>query len=117
MSSETCELCTNHCKISVADVGGEKVAHGFLCGRDYDTKQHVNRNLSGFDLLRERKKIFSFEPSREYSGEITVGLPAALHLYEDLPFWKRFFDVLSIRTVTSEELQRSRQGRKTHGGR
>ena len=32
----------------------------------------------------------------------TVGLPAALHLYEDLPFWKKFFDALSIRTVTSE---------------
>jgi predicted CoA-substrate-specific enzyme activase len=102
VSSETCELCTNHCKISVAEVGGEKVAHGFLCGRDYDTKQYVNRNLSGFDLLRERKRIFSVEPVREYSEGITVGLPAALHLYEDLPLWKKFFDLLSIRTVTSE---------------
>jgi predicted CoA-substrate-specific enzyme activase len=102
VSSETCELCTNHCKISVADVEGEKVAHGFLCGRDYDTKRYVGKNLSGFDLLKERRKIFSFEPVREYSQEITVGIPAALHLYEDLPFWKRFFDALSIRTVTSE---------------
>ncbi|MEW6668794.1 MAG: acyl-CoA dehydratase activase [Thermodesulfobacteriota bacterium] len=102
VSSETCELCTNHCKISVADVGGEKVAHGFLCGRDYDTRQYVNKNLSGFDLLKERKKIFSIERVREHLGEITVGIPAALHLWEDLPFWTRFFDLLSIRTVTSE---------------
>jgi predicted CoA-substrate-specific enzyme activase len=102
VSSETCELCTNHCKISLADVGGEKVAHGFLCGRDYDTKQYVGKNLSGFDLLKERRKIFSLEPVREYSEEVTVGIPAALHLFEDLPFWKKFFDVLSIRTVTSE---------------
>ncbi len=103
VSSETCELCTNHCKISVADVEGEKVAHGFLCGRDYDTKRYVGKNLSGFDLLKERRKIFSFEPARQYSEEITVGIPAALHLYEDLSFWKRFFDVLSIRTVSSED--------------
>jgi predicted CoA-substrate-specific enzyme activase len=102
VSSETCELCTNHCKISVADLGDEKVAAGFLCGRDYDTKRYTGRNLSGFDLLKERKKIFSFEPIRDFSGEITVGLPAALHLHEDLHLWKRFFHALSIRTVTSE---------------
>jgi len=102
VSSETCELCTNHCKISVAVVRGEKVAHGFLCGRDYDTKHYVGKNPSGFDLLKERKRIFSFEPVREHSEEITVGIPAALHLFEDLPLWRRFFDALSIRTVTSE---------------
>jgi predicted CoA-substrate-specific enzyme activase len=102
VSSETCHLCTNHCKISVADVGGEKVATGFLCGRDYDTKQYVGKNLSGFDLLKERRKIFSFEPSGKCSEEITVGIPAGLHLFEDLNLWKRFFHALSIRTVTSE---------------
>lgn len=103
VTSEVCELCTNHCKITVADVGGEKVAYGFLCGREYDTKHYVNRNLSGFDLLREREKVFSLESLPAYSGDITIGLPAALHLYEDLSFWKKFFNELSIRTVTSED--------------
>ena len=102
VTSETCDLCTNHCKITVADVGGEKVAFGFLCGREYDTQRYVNKNLSGFDLLKERKRIFSTEKVREYSEKITIGLPAALHLYEDLPFWKKFFDELSIQTETSE---------------
>ncbi len=107
IQSEVCELCTNHCKITVADVDGEKVAYGFLCGRDYDTKKYVNNNLSGFDLLKERKKAFSFKPfllksGKEYKEEFTIGIPAALHLYEDLPFWKKFFDKLSIKTVTSE---------------
>ncbi|MBW1783406.1 MAG: CoA activase [Deltaproteobacteria bacterium] len=102
VTSEICELCTNHCKITVADVGGEKVAYGFLCGREYDTKRYVNKDLSGFDLLKERKKVFSLETVQEYSEEITIGIPAALHIYEDLPFWKIFFDALSIKTVTSE---------------
>jgi len=102
VTSEVCELCTNHCKITVADVGGEQVAFGFLCGREYDTKQYVNKNSSGFDLLKERKKSFSFKTVQAYSEEIAVGLPAALHIFEDLPFWKRFFDELSIKTVTSE---------------
>jgi len=100
--SEICELCTNHCKITVADVDGEQVAYGFLCGREYDTKRHGDKNLSGFDLLKERKKVFSVETVQAYSEEIIIGMPAALHMVEDLPFWKKFFDALSIKTVTSE---------------
>lgn len=102
VTSEICELCTNHCKITVADVEGEKAAYGFLCGREYDTKQYINKNLSGFDLLKERKKAFSSETVPKYTKEITIGIPAALHLYEDLPFWKIFFDALSTKTITSE---------------
>ncbi len=102
VTSEICELCTNHCKITVAHVGDEKVAYGFLCGRDYEVQRHVNKNLSGFDLLKERKKIFDFKAVTDPSEEITIGLPAALHLFEDLPFWRKFFDPLSIKTVTSE---------------
>ncbi len=102
VASEVCELCTNHCKLSVADISGQKVAYGFLCGRDYDIEKFVNNNRSGFDLLKERKKIFSVKPSGKYREPFTIGLPAALHIYEDLPLWKKFFEELSIRTVTSE---------------
>jgi predicted CoA-substrate-specific enzyme activase len=98
VTSEVCELCANHCKITIADVDGERVAYGFLCGRDYDTKKYINNNLSGFDLLKEREKVLSFKPSREY---VTIGIPSALHLYEDLPMWKYFFDQISVKTMTS----------------
>ncbi len=98
VKSEVCELCTNHCKITIADVDEESVAYGFLCGRDYDTKKYISNNLSGFDLLKERKKVLSFDPVREY---VTIGIPSALHLYEDLPMWKYFFDQLSVKTMTS----------------
>ncbi len=99
--SEVCELCTNHCKITVADVDHTPVAYGFLCGRDYDTRQYVSNDRSGFDLLKEREKIFSFKPRKKYDEKFTIGIPAALHMYEDLPLWRRFFDELSIPTVTS----------------
>jgi predicted CoA-substrate-specific enzyme activase len=99
VKSEVCGLCTNHCKITIADVDGESVAYGFLCGRDYDTKKYINNNLSGFDLLKERKKVLSFHQAREY---VTIGIPSALHLYEDIPMWKYFFDQLSVKTMTSE---------------
>ena len=73
-----------------------------MCGREYDTQRYVNRNLSGFDLLKERKKVFHLKFHEPYAEQVTIGIPAALHLFEDLPFWRKFFDALSIGTITSE---------------
>jgi predicted CoA-substrate-specific enzyme activase len=103
IATEICELCTNHCKISVAEVCGEKVAYGFLCGRDYQTKYYVKRDSSAFDLLRERKKVTRPDDAANHPGEITIGIPAAVHLVDDLDIWRKFFDLLGINTVTSED--------------
>jgi len=142
--SHVCDFCSNHCKLSVAEVEGETVAYGFLCGRDWETRKHVRGNRSGFDLLKARREILREEvrtreqktdlwaglleggslsaikrafdgslPNRSRSGSppegsnvgreaLTVGLPAALHMFEDLTFWKAFFRRLGVRTVTSE---------------
>ena len=99
---ETCDLCTNHCKLSVAEVEGETIAYGFLCGRDYHTHEYVRKNTSGLDLLRERRRALPPRSPRPRRTDLTIGLPAALHLFEDLPFWQYFFDRLGIDTVTSE---------------
>ena len=102
LRSEICELCTNHCKLTVAEIDRATVAYGFLCGRDYDTKKYVNNNRAGFDLLKERARIFTPKARNEFKEDFCIGIPAALHLLEDLPLWKCFFDVLGIRTITSE---------------
>ncbi|PKN29341.1 MAG: CoA activase [Deltaproteobacteria bacterium HGW-Deltaproteobacteria-21] len=120
LRSEVCDICTNHCKLTLASIEGENVAYGFLCGRDYETKRHVRNNPSGFDLIRERKRAFEFEPSRGRKDEPldhpVIGLPAALHLYEDLPFWRVFFDGLGFETVTSEEYREAvREGKHAAG--
>jgi len=99
---EVCDFCTNHCKITLAEINGEKVAYGFLCGRDYDTKKFVTRNRTGFDLLKEWKKAFAHKSRKAYRETCVIGIPAALHLHEDLAFWQYFFNRLGIRTVTSE---------------
>jgi predicted CoA-substrate-specific enzyme activase len=102
IETEVCEYCTNHCKIKLARLNGETVAYGFLCGRDYNTREFVNKNCSGFDLLRERAQAYRFKPQTLERGP-TIGLPAALHLFEDLPFWKKFFDLLALKTRSSED--------------
>jgi len=107
--SEICSLCNNHCKLTVARMGRETVAYGFLCGREYDTTHYVNNNLSGFDLIRARRKAAEPESEKKRGKKehrpYTIGIPAALHLFEDLDFWKTFFETLSIQTITSETIQ------------
>ena len=100
--SETCDLCPNHCKLSIATVNGEDVAYGFLCGRDYNTRHFVRVGDGAFDLLAERRKIFRFAKTAIPKKRPTIGLPAGLHLVEDLLFWQAFFDRLGFETVTSE---------------
>ncbi len=56
--SEMCDICPNHCKLTVAEIEGERVAYGFLCGREYDERRRVDNNRSGFDLIRARKRAF-----------------------------------------------------------
>jgi predicted CoA-substrate-specific enzyme activase len=103
IETETCNLCANNCCISVTTVSGEKVAFGFMCGRDYDTQHFISKNLTGFDLLKARDKIFSLKKAAKLKKDITIGIPAALYMFDDLLLWKRFFDNLSIRTITSED--------------
>ena len=101
IQSETCQLCSNHCHISLATIQNETEAYGFLCGRDYDTKKYVKKD-AGFQLLEERNKITQrSQPTRE-TGNLKIGLPASLHLFEEIPLWERFFSNLSIVTISSE---------------
>jgi predicted CoA-substrate-specific enzyme activase len=102
IETETCTLCTNNCCISVATVSGEKVAFGFMCGRDYKTQKYTSRNRTGFDLLKTREEIFSYKKVFNLRRDIIVGIPATLHLFDELLLWKRFFNNLSIPVISSE---------------
>jgi predicted CoA-substrate-specific enzyme activase len=104
--SETCTLCTNHCKLKVANIDGDTEAYGFLCGRDYATHKFVSNKTAGFQLINKRKDVFRFKSKTMATG-ITIGIPAGLHLAEDVLFWRKFFDLLNIRTVSSEDLKTS----------
>jgi predicted CoA-substrate-specific enzyme activase len=106
VKTEVCELCTNHCKIKVAEVNNSYVAFGFLCGRDYETKKFVNKNNSQFDLLKARNRILKIQ-QRNNSNDITIGLPFGLHMSENMLLWKIFFSELSIKTISSEDYKDS----------
>jgi predicted CoA-substrate-specific enzyme activase len=104
VSQETCQLCTNHCKITIAEVNNQIEAFGFLCGRDYNTNTYIPK-AQDFNLLKQRKKVLERIDLKTNKHSFTIGLPAALHMVEDLNFWKNFFNNMGIKTITSENLQ------------
>ena len=114
---EVCGLCQNHCKINKVSVQGETVAFGFLCGRDYDTKKYVGPTRRRYDLLKEREKVFQTGArANAVSSPVKIGIPNALYLAEEMPFWKKFFDALGVETVTSEGFKDAvKAGRKISG--
>lgn len=119
VESEICNLCANSCKIKVVTINGETEAFGFLCGRDYDTKKFVKENSSAFDFVSSHKKLSAEKVTRgdkSIADDIVVGIPAALHMTEELPLWKKFFELLSIKTLTSESYREAvKEGKRLAG--
>jgi predicted CoA-substrate-specific enzyme activase len=99
--SEVCDLCANHCKLTVADISGTTVAYGFLCGRDYHGTAPVRHESGAIDLLRQRRRLCRVTPTAG-AGAPVIGLPAAVHLVDELHLWQKFFDLLGIATCSSE---------------
>ncbi len=102
--TEICDLCPNACKLKVAEINGEVEAYGFLCGRDYNTQRYVNYNTSGFDLIRTYRRTFFYRPKNKKEKKV-IGIPYNLYLLEEMPLWRKFFDLLGIPTITSEKIE------------
>jgi len=117
VENEICELCNNNCKINKVTVQGETVAFGFLCGRDYDTKQYVGPTKKQYDLIKERNKVFSAaKKSIRDKAPLKIGIPAALYLAEEMPLWKHFFNTLGIETVSGDNFKNAvKSGKKLAG--
>ncbi|MCK4768686.1 MAG: CoA activase, partial [Desulfobacula sp.] len=101
---ETCKLCTNHCKLTIADIGDETIAYGFLCGRDYQTNRMIPKE-NAYNLLKIRNQAIPKIEKPTIKHDFVIGIPQALHLFEDTDFWVHFFSRLGIKTTTSSKLK------------
>lgn len=116
VEQEVCQLCTNHCKLTVAQIDGQKLAYGFLCGRDYDDRKFVKPAPNKNSLFEFRKKALPSYEKKPARKDLTIGIPAGLHVYDDIDFWKYFFSYLGIRTITSKSLKQPVKLGKTLAG-
>lgn len=117
VENEVCDLCHNSCKIHKVTVQGETVAFGFMCGRDYDTKQYIGPSKKQYDLIKERHKVFTkVRRPASLKKTVRIGIPNALYLAEEMPLWNHFFSILGVETVTGENFKTAiKSGKKIAG--
>lgn len=104
-----CKACSNHCLLTINDFGVDETTgkhRRFITG---------NRCEKGAGLAQEAAKVpnlFEYKTHRmfdhytpltkEEATRATVGIPRALNMYENYPFWFTFFTQLGFRVVLSD---------------
>ncbi|MBO6147150.1 MAG: 2-hydroxyacyl-CoA dehydratase [Lachnospiraceae bacterium] len=100
-SMTKCQGCTNHCRLTINRfTGGRTFISGNRCEKGLG-RAKTNEDVPNlFDW--KMKRIFGYEPLEGYDAPRgTVGIPRALNMYEDYPFWFTFFTRLGYRVILS----------------
>ena len=100
----TCNGCTNHCALTVNIFeGGRRFISGNRCSKPLGKEK---TQLP--DLMRYKyEKLRAMQGKGEGTGARgRIGLPFALNMYENLPFWFAFFTELNFEVVLSSESSR-----------
>ncbi|MDD6270362.1 MAG: acyl-CoA dehydratase activase-related protein, partial [Oscillospiraceae bacterium] len=99
-SSAQCKGCTAHCSLNIIRfAGGGRFISGNRCERGAGANpKDILPNL--YDIKYEMIK--SCGEHQPFSPIATVGLPMALHYYDQMPLWTTFFRELDFAVVLSE---------------
>ena len=108
VSLSHCELCTNRCVITTAQIEGveERPSFGYLCGREPgDTKMRKNVEYAPF---RAHKAALGLKTpvSTSDPGRPRIGIPAALATYGYAPLFRTLIERLGAVPVFSRETDR-----------
>ena len=100
----TCNLCTNHCSLTVNTFdNGRRFISGNRCSRPLGKK-----NVKLPDLYRYKyEKLRTMEGKGSGDGSRgRIGIPFGLNMYENLPFWFELFTRLNFEVALSPESSR-----------
>ncbi|MBQ7675897.1 MAG: 2-hydroxyacyl-CoA dehydratase [Campylobacter sp.] len=94
----SCKLCTNKCALTINIFNdGSKFIVGNKCERG--AGRELKSDLPNlFEFKNELLKTYKKLPQK---GQLKVGIPFVLNMYEMLPFWAKFFENLGISVVLS----------------
>ena len=100
----TCNLCTNHCSLTVNQFdGGRRFISGNRCSRPLGKEKVENPDL----MTYKYQKLRALKGKGEGDGSRgRIGIPFGLNMYENLPFWFAFFTRLNFEVVLSPESSR-----------
>lgn len=100
---QTCSGCDNHCTVKLFHFqNGNTFASGNNCEKVYSNHSQTERK--GVNMFVERYKLLFRQPKVEPVGPVLslkIGLPRALGMYENYPFWYTLFSACGLEVVLS----------------
>ncbi len=100
---ERCGKCGNNCLLTINNFSdGRRFVSGNRCERGVGIEQEQTTKKVPNMYDYKYKRLFNYNPldkSEAIRGE--VGIPRVLNVYENYPFWYRFFTELKYRVVLS----------------
>ena len=99
-----CGRCSNNCLLTINDFGeGHRFITGNRCEKGAGAGKRSKSDAP--NLFEYKNKLLFDRPvlSEEEATRGTVGIPRALNMYENYPFWHAFFTKLGFRVVLSDQ--------------
>ena len=104
LTKVNCGRCSNNCLLTINDFGGGR---RFITGNRCEKGAGRSRKgtVEAPNLFKEKNELlFGREVlAPEDAPRGTVGIPRALNMYENYPFWHAFFTQLGFRVVLSDQ--------------
>ena len=102
-----CQKCSNHCLLTINDFGKgpDGKNRRFITGNRCEKGAGVVDEKADVPNLFDYKahRLFDYEPlAPEDAPRGSVGIPRALNMYENYPFWFTFFTKLGFRVILSD---------------
>ena len=98
---DVCKLCQNHCKLTITTFAdGSRYVTGNRCERGGDAKKKRSDRPNLYDY--KYKRCFAYRrltDKKATRGEI--GIPRALNMYENYPFWFTMLTSLGFKVMIS----------------
>ncbi|MEW6355401.1 MAG: acyl-CoA dehydratase activase [Planctomycetota bacterium] len=97
-----CKDCPNHCEIKEVTIEGEQpLYYGSRCDK-YNLKK-VKKHEDIPDLFAERERLLleGYKPPKKDSDKKVVGIPRALYMLQQFPYWHAFFKTLGLDVLLS----------------
>ncbi len=97
-----CGQCSNNCLLTINDFGSRRFVSGNRCERGAGGDEKAVEKIPNMYDYKYRRLFAYYKPlSEEEAKRGVIGLPRALNMYENYPFWFTFFTKLGFRVQIS----------------
>lgn len=97
-----CKGCENSCIINKYTFSNNNTYYsGNKCENIFTNSGE--KQIKGKNIYTEKYKLlFNRKPIKTYNNSLVIGIPRALNIYENYPFWHSLFSSCGIKTILSD---------------